>query len=97
MTGNKNLASKVTYVHAATSVVDNITPAFAPSVGGTAIHIEGSGFGTSVQVTIDGIACAVTSQTANEIFCTTGRRASPPSGGNTFVVNSDGNFAKIAT
>lgn len=95
--GNKLLQNALTYSHTATSVVNTIVPAFGPSIGGTVIHITGSGFGTTVTVVIDGVNCPVVNKTSTEIYCTTGVRSSPPSTGNSFVVNSDGNVAKIAT
>lgn len=36
-------------------------------------------------------------KTTTEIYCTTGVRNGPPASGNSFVVNSDGNVARIAT
>lgn len=97
VTGNKVLSNAVTYSHAATSVVNSVTPQFGPSVGADVIHIVGTGFGSTVTVTIDGIDCPIVNKTSTEIYCTTGRRQSPPSSGNTFIVNSDGNAAKIAS
>lgn len=96
-TQNKVLTGAVTYSHAGTSVVSSVSPKFAASVGGDVIHIVGTGFGTTVTVTIDGIDCPLVNKTSTEIYCTTGRRASPPTDGNSFIVNSDGNIAKIAT
>lgn len=98
-TQNKVITGAVTYTAAITSVVNSVTPQFGPSVGNDAIHIVGTNFGTSstITVTIDGIDCPVSSQTNTDIYCTTGRRASPPSSGNSFVVNINGNVAKIAT
>ena len=89
----------MTYSHASTAVVSSISPAFGPSVGGEMIVIQGSGFGTgsTVTVTIDGIACVLANQSNTEIYCTTGRRATPPAAGNSFVVETNGNIAKIAT
>lgn len=95
--GNKVVTGAVTYSHSSTSVVTAVSPSFGPSIGNDVIHITGTNFGTTVTVTIDGISCVVVNQTSTDVFCTTGRRASPPSTGNSFVVNSDGSNAKIAT
>lgn len=98
--GSQLLSSKVTYSHASTSVVSGVSPVFGPVAGGDVVTITGTGFSTAangVTVTIDGVACAVSSNTATQIVCTTGLRSTPPSTGNTFVVLSDGNYAKIAT
>lgn len=96
-TQNKVLSGVVTYSHVVTSVVSDIQPPFGQSIGGDVIHITGTGFGTTVTVTIDGIDCALVNKTSTEIYCTTGVRSAPPSAGNSFIVNSDGNIAKIAT
>ncbi len=93
---NTVLSSKVIYSHTSTSVVSGVVPAFAPTAGGDSITISGTNFGSTVTVTIDGINCAVTSKTSTSIVCTTGVRVTPPSNGNTFIVVSDGNIAKIA-
>lgn len=95
-TGNKVLSGKVVYSHASTTIVNTISPAFGPSIGGDTLHLVGVGFGTTVTVSIDGIACAIINKTATELYCTTGRRASPPAAGNSFVLISNGNIAKIA-
>ena len=96
---NKLITNAITYTHSITAVVNTITPNFGPSIGGENIHITGTGFGASstVTVTIDGIDCPVSSSTNTDIYCTTGRRASPPTAGNSFVVSTNGNIAKIAT
>lgn len=96
MTQNKVLANAVTYAHNETTIVTGVSPQFGPSSGGTLITIQGSGFGTAT-VTIDGIPCTIASSTSTQITCTTGVRANPPAAGNSFVVNSNGNEARIAT
>ena len=95
-TGNKLLSNAVTYSHAATSVATAIVPSFGPSIGGDVIYVNGTGFGTTVTVTIDGIDCPIINKTSTELFCTSGRRAQPPAAGNSFVIKSDGNIVKIA-
>jgi hypothetical protein len=95
--GNKVISNAVTYSHSATSVITAITPSFGPSFGGDVIRITGTGFGTTVSVTIDGVDCPLVNKTATDIYCTTGRRAQPPAAGNSFVVISDGNVVKVAT
>lgn len=84
------LTNAVTYSHAQTSTVTSLSPKFGPSVGGTVLTITGTNFGTTLSVTIDGITCDITANTATSITCTTGRRASIPNA-NSFVVVSDGN------
>lgn len=96
-TGNKLLSNIVTYSHTATAVVTGISPQFGPSIGGDVIYINGTGFGTTVSVTIDGINCPIINKTSTDIYCTSGRRANPPASGNTFVLKSDDNIARIAT
>lgn len=64
LTQNKVLTGAVTYSHAATSVVTSIVPSFAQSVGGDIIKITGTGFGSSVTVTIDGVNCVLVNQTS---------------------------------
>jgi len=91
------ISNAVTYSHAATTIVSAVDPQFGPSIGNDIVHISGTNFGTTVTVTIDGISCVLMNQTATDLFCTTGRRSSPPTAGNSFIVNSDGNNAKIST
>lgn len=86
----------VNYSPTATSNVDAITPAYGPTAGGTSINIKGRNFGTTISVTIDGVACAITSHNTTNIICTTGLRTSPPGDGNSFIVISDSNKVIIS-
>lgn len=56
-TQNKVLTNAVTYSHGATSVVSSVLPPFGKSIGGDVIKITGTGFGSAVTVTIDGVSC----------------------------------------
>ncbi|HYD49457.1 MAG TPA: IPT/TIG domain-containing protein [Terriglobales bacterium] len=52
--------------------VSQISPASGPTLGGTTLTINGSNFGTSgASVTIGPWSCPVSSQTPNQIICTT--------------------------
>lgn len=69
----------VIYSSSATSTVTSVSPQFGTSAGGETLTITGTNFGASVSVHIDGIECTVQSQTATQITCETGLRATPPS------------------
>lgn len=84
------LANAVTYSHSTTSTVSGVSPTFGSSIGGTALTITGTNFGSVLSVTIDGIDCPITAFTSTTISCTTGRRSVIPSK-NSFVIKSDGN------
>lgn len=88
--------AQIQYSAALTATVTSITPPFGPSIGGTAIQIQGKNFASNAQVTIDGIACTIVSSNETFITCTTGLRASPPSNGNSFIVTTNGNPAILA-
>ena len=90
------LANAVNYAHTKTSTVTNVSPAFGSSIGGTTVTITGTNFGSALTVTIDGIDCPVSSNTATTITCVTGRRSSIPAS-NSFVVTSDGNPVLVQT
>jgi hypothetical protein len=85
------LSGAVSYQDSMTAVIASISPSFGPSTGNTLVTITGTNFDPSSTVTIDGITCVVSSATSTEIQCTTGVRAQPPTGGNSFVVVSAGN------
>ncbi len=80
-----------------TSTITQVSPQFGPSIGGTTLTITGKNFGSVVTVTIDGVSCVVSANTATSITCLTGKRASPPASGNSFSVVSDGNPVIIAS
>lgn len=63
-TGNKIISSAVTYSHASTSVVTSLSPFFGSSAGGDVLHIVGTGFGSSVTVSIDGVNCVLINKTS---------------------------------
>lgn len=86
----------ISYSADKTSTITQVSPKFGPSIGGTTVTITGKNFGSVVIVTIDGIACAVSANTATSITCLTGKRASPPAEGNSFSVVSDGNPVILA-
>ena len=94
-TANITLDNLVTYTHTATSAVTGISPRFGSSGGGDVIYVKGTNFGSAVSVIIDGVNCPIINHTATDIYCATGPRPTPPAAGNTFIVNSDGNFASI--
>ena len=57
----------VTYSAAATPIVREVSDYFGPSVGGSTLTIEGSGFSSDssiVSVKVDDVACEVTSSTS---------------------------------
>ena len=89
--GDKTVASAVTFKNTLTTVITDIDPPFGSSAGSDSIHLTGTNFGSDVAVMIDGVECVVSSQTATDVYCTTGMRASPPAEGNSFIVTSDGN------
>lgn len=64
-----------------TPAVVAVTPSYGSAAGGTTVVIEGSGLPTSVAdavVEVDGVACEVTSATAEALECITGERPGVP-------------------
>jgi hypothetical protein len=89
-------SATIQYSAASTSTISAITPVFGPSIGGTVISVAGTNFGSSVTITIDGISCSIINKTSTLVYCSTGVRAKPPAGGNSFLMVNDGNPAILA-
>ena len=62
-----------------TAVIHDISPSIGSTSGGDTIIIEGSNFGTSPSVEIDGISCSIVSSSSTQINCVTGMRVEIPS------------------
>jgi hypothetical protein len=60
--------------------VSSVTPRAGSRAGGTALTIGGNGFGTDpaeIEVTVDGVACVVTTAASDTLECRLGERAVP--------------------
>ena len=60
-----------------TPKLTSISPRFGTVVGGAEVTFSGTGFSSVISensIVIDGIPCTVSSATATEVKCTTGKR-----------------------
>ena len=65
----------MTYVQNISPIVNAITPNMGPTIGGTTVEIDGSGFGSNsanVIILFDNILCSILSINNTLILCVTG-------------------------
>jgi hypothetical protein len=63
-TNDITLTNSVIYSHLATAIINNISPSFASTAGGTTLTLTGIHFGSSIVVLIDGVNCLISSQSS---------------------------------
>ncbi|XP_037084616.1 fibrocystin-L-like, partial [Pollicipes pollicipes] len=68
----------LTYDGALTASLTSVTPSRGGTAGGTSITVTGTGLAASGNlVTIDGVPCAVTSESATQVVCVTDAHSGP--------------------
>ena len=90
----QTLSGVLTYAKTATPVVSSIDTTTGSVKGGYDIVLTGTDLG-ALDITIDGVVCAVQANSATSVTCTVGERANIPSE-NSFKVSLNGNKAVIA-